>query len=115
MIIEYKQEGDYLIPNLKLDVPREDIGKYGRLRYRYLKGHNPDFCAELLFSGELCKHLVKVNKEALERFMALENQLIKKSGLKESLKREDQMEWIRQRNQVRTIAEELVLAEIIYD
>lgn len=115
MIIEYKPEGDHLIPNIKLDMPREDIGKYGRLRYRYLKGHKPDFYAELLFSGELWKHLVKVNKEALERFMTLENQLIKKNGLKESLKCKDQLEWIRQRNQVRIIAEELVLAEIIYD
>ena len=36
----YRQEGDYLIPNLTLpDEPEYQIGKYGRMRRRYLKGH----------------------------------------------------------------------------
>ena len=38
----YRQEGDYLIPNLTLpDEPEYQIGKYGRMRRSYLKEHRP--------------------------------------------------------------------------
>ena len=38
----YRQEGDYLIPNLYLpDEPDYQIGKYGRMRRSYLKAHRP--------------------------------------------------------------------------
>ena len=34
----YRQEGDYLIPNLALpDIGDNQIGKYGRMRRSYLK------------------------------------------------------------------------------
>ena len=39
----YRQEGDYLLPNLSLPPDGENyqIGKYGRLRKQYLKEHRP--------------------------------------------------------------------------
>ena len=38
----YRQEGDYLIPNLALpEEPEYQIGKYGRMRRSYLKEHRP--------------------------------------------------------------------------
>ena len=39
----YRPEGDYLIPNLSLPPVTEElqIGKYGRMRRRYLKEHRP--------------------------------------------------------------------------
>ena len=38
----YRQEGDYLIPNLSLpDESEYQIGKYGRMRRSYLKEHRP--------------------------------------------------------------------------
>ena len=38
----YRQEGDYLIPNLALPgEPEYQIGKYGRMRRSYLKEHRP--------------------------------------------------------------------------
>lgn len=34
----YRQEGDYLLPNLELPTKEEQpMGKYGRMRLRYLK------------------------------------------------------------------------------
>ena len=45
----YRQEGDYLIPNLALpDEPDYQIGKYGRMRRSYLKEHRPVLYANLL-------------------------------------------------------------------
>ena len=50
----YRQEGDYLIPNLALpDEPEYQIGKYGRMRRSYLKEHRPVLYASLLTSGTL--------------------------------------------------------------
>ena len=38
----YRQEGDYLIPNLALpEEPEYQIGKYGHMRRSYLKEHRP--------------------------------------------------------------------------
>ena len=49
----YRQEGDYLIPNLALpDEPEYQIGKYGRMRRSYLKETS---------SGSLCKPAHKRN------------------------------------------------------
>ena len=38
----YTRCGDYYIPDLKLsEQPEAPIGKYGRMRQRYLKEHRP--------------------------------------------------------------------------
>ena len=56
----YRQEGDYLIPNLALpDEPEYQIGKYGRMRRSYLKEHRPVLYANLLTSGTLHRHLAE--------------------------------------------------------
>ena len=61
----YRQEGDYLIPNLALpDEPEYQIGKYGRMRRSYLKEHRPVLYASLLTSGTLHRHLPRSTKPA---------------------------------------------------
>ena len=38
----YRQEGNYLVPDLKLpDTEHYQIGKYGHLRQSYLREHRP--------------------------------------------------------------------------
>ena len=40
--LTYTRCGDYYIPDLKLsEQPEVPIGKYGRMRQRYLKEHRP--------------------------------------------------------------------------
>ena len=44
MEITYHWEGDYLIPDLKLsDTTEYHIGKYGRMRRRFLEEHHGAF------------------------------------------------------------------------
>ena len=45
-MIEFIPCGDYFVPNLKLK-ETEPIGKYGRMRKRYLKEHKPILYAKL--------------------------------------------------------------------
>ena len=42
MNIEYSKQGDYHIPNIVVPKNTKEfiLGKYGRMRLRYLKGHN---------------------------------------------------------------------------
>ena len=42
-------------------------------------------------------------------------ELVKRNGVTEQLKAENQMEWVRQMNVCKTQAEEIVKAELIYD
>lgn len=64
----YRQEGDYLIPNLYLpDEPDYQIGKYGRMRRSYLKAHRPVLYANYLTSGTLHQHLAEIDQACNER------------------------------------------------
>ena len=68
----YRQEGDYLIPNLALpDEPEYQIGKYGRMRRSYLKEHRPVLYANLLTSGTLHRHLAEIDQACNERMEIL--------------------------------------------
>ena len=53
----YRQEGDYLIPNLVLpDTSDYKIGKYGRMCRSYLKEHRPSLYSTLVLD-EYCSNI----------------------------------------------------------
>ena len=48
--LTYTRCGDYYIPDLKLsEQPEAPIGKYGRMRQRYLKEHRPTSAFKTVF------------------------------------------------------------------
>ena len=111
----YTKVGDYLLPNLVLDeTERRHIGKYGRLRKRYLKEHRPVFYTNLLVTGKLFQHLVEIEHVCEERKDLLTRRMARQEGVTEALKAADQMEWIRRMNSIQSRAEEIVLSELIY-
>ena len=65
-------------------------------------------------NGTLENYLKEVNQEATDMLEALVRQYAKTEGVTESLKRADQLEWVRRMNNIRNRAEEVVLNEIIY-
>ena len=112
----YRQEGDYLIPNLSLpDEPEYQIGKYGRMRRSYLKEHRPVLYANLLTSGTLHWHLAEIDQACNERMEIIVPAMAKQEGVTETLKAADQMEWVRRMNSIRSRAEEIVLTELVYE
>ena len=73
----YRQEGDYLIPNLALpDEPEYQIGKYGRMRRNYLKEHRPVLYANLLTSGTLHRHLAEIDQACNERMEIIVSDIV---------------------------------------
>ena len=112
----YRQEGDYLIPNLTLpDEPEYQIGKYGRMRRSYLKEHRPVLYANLLTSGTLHRHLAEIDQACNERMAIIVSDMARQEDVTEALKAADQMEWVRRMNSIRSRAEEIVLTELVYN
>ena len=112
----YRQEGDYLIPNLALPKePDYQIGKYGRLRRSYLKDHRPVLYANYLTSETLHQHLAEIDQACNERMEIIVSAMAKQEGVTETLKASDQMEWVRRMNGIRNRAEEIVLTELVYE
>lgn len=111
----YRQEGNYLIPNLVMpDIGDNQIGKYGRMRCRYLKEHRKVLYTNLLTSGNLRRHLAEIDQTCNERMESIVYAMAKQEGVTEALKAADQMEWVRRMNSIRNRAEEIVLTELVY-
>ena len=112
----YRQEGDYLIPNLSLpDEPEYQIGKYGRMRRSYLKEHRPGLYNQLVLTEKLVPHLEEIDIACNERLEIIETAMMQQEGVTEALKAADQMEWVRCLNGIHSRAEEIVLTELVYE
>ena len=115
MTIQYHKSGDYYLPNLVLeDTEVQPIGKYGRMRKRYLKEHRPGLYSTMLLEGELFQHLAEIEKACEERIDLLTQQMAKREAVTEALKAVDQLEWVRRMNSIRSRAEEIALSELVY-
>ena len=115
MTIQYHKSGGYYLPNLVLeDTEVQSIGKYGRMRKRYLKEHRPGLYSTMLLEGELFQHLAEIEKSCEERIDLLTQQMAKREAVTEALKAVDQLEWVRRMNSIRSRAEEIALSELVY-
>ena len=114
MEITYTKRGDYYYPDLALPPqPTGDIGRFGRMRKKYLKEHQPDTFAMMLMENTLTQHLIDIDREAQEQIDLITFQLAKAEGATEELKARDQLEWIRAMNSCRARAEEQVIRELV--
>ena len=114
MDITYSKHGDYYYPNLALPPqPTGDIGRFGRMRKKFLKEHQPDTFALMLMENTLTEHLVEIDRQANEQIELITSQLALAEGVTEDLKASDQLEWICAMNSCHARAEEQVIREII--
>lgn len=115
MELTYTEQNGLLIPDLVLDdQPSGSLGKYGRMRKRFLEQKHDGTFSALVLSGTLTQHLLDTDQAARDQMASLTRQLAAAEGVTESLKARDQMEWLRRMNNLRARAEELVLREIVY-
>ena len=113
MELTYRQEGDYLMPNL--EVPESPkIGKYGMLRRDFLRKHHNGIYTGMLLRGDLNRHLEEIDRQAAEMMESLMSRMAQQECVNESLKASDQLRWVQQMNNIRQRAEEIVLGELIY-
>ena len=111
----YTKVGDYLLPNLTIDeFEQQTIGKYGRMRKRYLKEYRRVLYTNLLVNGKLFRHLAEIDQSCEEQLELIIQRMSKQEGVTEMLKAVDQMEWVRRMNSIHNRAEEIVLSELVY-
>ena len=111
----YTQIGDFLLPDLIIDeTEQQPVGKYGRMRKRYLKEHRPILFSNLLLSGKLDLHLTEIDRACAERLELLTRQMADRESVSEALKAADQLAWVRRMNSIQNRAEEIVLSEFVY-
>ena len=109
----YRQEGDYLLPNI--EVPESpQIGIWGQRRLRYLRTNKRMLYTTMLMGDTLKPHLEEIDKSAEEMFNQLIVQLKAQEGVTEELKANDQLEWVQRMNNIRNRAAEIVFKELIY-
>ncbi len=61
----YRQEGNYLLPNLTV-LERVSIGIWGQRRRQYLRGHRKALYNALLLSGKLDNHgLTSISRQKI--------------------------------------------------
>ncbi len=109
----YRQEGDYLLPNLEAPESPQ-IGMWGQRRLQHLRTNERVLYTTMLIGDTLKVHLEEVDKSAEEMFNQLIVQLKAQEGVTEELKANDQLEWVQRMNNIRNRATESVYKELIY-
>ena len=114
MELTYLQNGDFLIPNLKMDEqPEGSLTKYGLMRNKYLKENKGGIYTGLLLSSKLMSHLLELQEQAEKRMELIIEQMKQSEGVTEVLKATNQMLWIQKMSNISHSAEEIVPTEII--
>ena len=113
MEITYTLVGDYYHPNLAApESPK--VGRWGMLRFNYLRKHREALYTIMLMENTLNPHLKEIDQQAQEMDQRLISQLAQQEGITERLKAENQMEWVARMNNIRHRAGEIILNELIY-
>ena len=96
------------------DTTEYQIGKYGRMRKRFLEENHRGIYSHMILSETLWKHLAEIDEECNEMMDRLVSQMAKKEGVTEQLKSNDWLCWLQKMNSIRSRAEEVVLHDLIY-
>lgn len=113
--ITYSRNGDYLVPDLVVDNGklRPKLGKYGRLRLKFLKEEMKAEYTKMLMNNTLTEYLLEVDAKATDMENMLINELKKRSKIDEKLKETNKMEWVGQMNLIAYTAREMVMGKWI--
>ena len=97
--LRYTQVGEYYFPDIRLKGNVRPIRRWGRMKRDYLRAHREMLYSDLVLTGRLWPMLNEIDDTADSRLDHLMRQMMRKEEVTEELKR----------------AEEVVLAELIYD
>ena len=113
--LTYTRSGDYWIPDLSLSQQEtQPLGKYGRLRKKYLQENRPVLWNSLILSEKLYPHLREIDETANSRLEQMMPGLMQSAGVTEALKASDPMKWVGLMNSLKAQAEEVILTELIH-
>lgn len=90
-----------------------NIGKFGRMRGEFLKEYRHSQYIKLLLSGDLNQYLHEFEEECNEMMERIMEQMKLKEEVTEELKAKDQMKWVGRMNNIRAMAEQMVVLEVM--
>ena len=112
--LQYELQGDYYVIAGEDEAELSPFGIWGQRHLRWLKRNRRVTYTNLLTTGRLYDYLQDIDTQANEQLELLIRQLAKAEGVTEQMKAEDQMEWVRRMNSMRSQAEEIIISELIY-
>ena len=113
--IQYRQVGDYNIPNLILPPEEANItlGKWGMLYKDYLLKHKKVLFTTLLAEGKLYQHCADIENQAKNMFDTFVEQMKEAEDVTEQLKEENQIEWIQKMGNIQQRVNAIIFIELI--
>lgn len=92
---------------------RPKIGRYGRLRLKFLKEEMKPVYTKMLMEDTLTDYLLEVDARATDMENILINEMKKYQNIDEKLKEKDQMKWVGAMNMIAYSAREMVPGKCI--
>ena len=93
--------------------PVRPLGRWGRRHLEYLKANKRICHYQLLTSGRLDDYLDEIDRQAEKMYWRLIRQYAEREGVTEQLKVDDQMEWVRRMNNIKSAVTEVVNNNLI--
>ena len=113
--ITYTEHNGLYYPNLALpEQTNYPLGKYANLRLDFMKKHRRGTYTTLLTEGRLNVDLHEIDLQAHEMLDDIIPCLAQERGIDETLKAHNALQWTREMNNIKSIAEEIILQEVIY-
>ena len=113
--IKYELIGDYYFIASDAYEPEDNrqIGRWGRMHEDYLKKNKRHILDSMLMSGKLHSYLADIDEQARDMFDMLVEQMKEAEGVTEELKEKNQLEWVKQMNNIQQKVREIVCCEFI--
>ena len=113
--ITYTEHNGLYYPDLALpEQTNYSLGKYANLRLDFMKKHRRGTYTTLLTEGRLNEYLHEIDLQAHAMLDDIIPRLAKERGIDEDLKAHNALLWTAEMNNIKSIAEEIVLQEVVY-
>ncbi|NCE98185.1 TnpV protein [Emergencia sp. 1XD21-10] len=115
MEITYRKAGKIFLPDFEEDYsqPEGEIGKFGKLRERFLYEEKPAKYSLMNIEGTLKQHLLDIDRDSEAMLTTLMQKKKAKMNLTEEMKQQKPMEWAQEMRLIQMEAEQTVIRELI--
>lgn len=114
LVYHLAEDGCYY-PDLKMEQKTDyPIGKYGIMRAEYMMEHQRYRYLKMAMEGSWNEYLHEVDEECNDRIEFLVEQMQAEAGIMEELKATNQIKWVGLMNNVKSMAEEVIVKEFVY-
>lgn len=111
--IKYYKVGDYYFPNIKVENRNIELSHFGNKLLDYLKQERKARYLSMLAEDTLIDYLNTMDTEMNKQYDILLEQFKIKRGITEELKKNNQLLWMQEMNNIKSCIEEIIYQEYI--